>query len=103
MRNLAAVCVLLVLLFPLSARAQEGNARALALAKKSAAARDALSFLKYQAARIQDSTLRDAVQSILDDPAPTFMELYPDAATKEKVRTDLVEAGLLDANVTVAQ
>lgn len=101
MRNV--IVALLVVLLPAAASAQEGNARALALAKKSSEGREAMAFLKGQASKIQDVPLREAVQSILEDPAPTFMELYPDAASKDKVRQELVDAGLLDAAVTTDQ
>src|SRR5688500_6981000 len=88
-------------LAPAAAPAQQGNARALAIAKKSAESRDALDFITMHAARIKDANLRKTVSDLLGDPTPTWLALYPDAEAKESLRKKLVEAGLLAEDVTV--
>jgi len=78
------------------ARAQEGNARAEAIARASAPAKAALAFIASQARRIRDPSLRSAVRELLANPAPTFMARHPDAAARERAYRALVDAGLLD-------
>ncbi|GAK50068.1 hypothetical protein U14_01294 [Candidatus Moduliflexus flocculans] len=52
--------------------------------------------LRSAAAGISDATIRNIVQAILDNPAPTFMERYQSAAEKAALRKELIAAGLLD-------
>ncbi|HVO29142.1 MAG TPA: metal-dependent phosphohydrolase [bacterium] len=86
---------------PRAARAQDGLARAQALAKQSTDARDAMETLRFQAGKIQDPALKAAAKDLLENPAPTFMQAWPDAAAREKVRGALVEAKLLAPDVSV--
>jgi len=88
---------------PALVRAQQGNARAEELAKKSANAARAMAALRAHAARIQAPAVRAAVTAILDNPAPTFMARHPDAAARQTIRAALVAEGLLDAAVSVEQ
>jgi hypothetical protein len=96
-----AVAAIAFLLAAFSADAVElDNARAEKLAKGNATAKVSMEFVLKQARRIKDPKVRTAVLAILANPAPTFMSRYPDTASKEAIRSRLVEEGLLAAMVT---
>lgn len=94
---------LLITLGAGSAVAQQGNARAEALAKQSTNAARAMATLRAHAARIKAPAVRAVVSAMLDNPAPTFMMRHREPAARQAVRTALVNEGLLDAAVTVDQ
>jgi len=88
---------LTLLLFAAStASAQEGNARAEAIAQTSPHAKAALAFIESQIAQLHDPALRSAVKAMVSNPAPTFMARWPDAAARAKAHAALVKEGLLD-------
>ena len=93
----------LLLAFPLCARAQEGNAKAIELAKANLNAKMSFEFLVATAKTIGDPQLRSVTLAMLENPAPTFFARYPDAASREDARKSLIAAGLIDAAVTVEQ
>ena len=73
------------------------------MAEKSYLIQDAWSHLKMMVKEIKDPGLRVALEGVLKNPAPTFMERYPDAASKAALRKELVQAGLLDSAITDAE
>lgn len=103
MRALATLA--LFCLLPLgSARAIElDNARAERMAKSNATGVSSLAFIRQHAKKIKNAKLRAYVESVLTNPAPTFMSRYPDAASREAIRAKLVEEGLLAVTVTTAE
>ncbi|HYV49136.1 MAG TPA: hypothetical protein VFA20_29955 [Myxococcaceae bacterium] len=93
---LARALLPLALVWSLHASAQEGNARAEAIAQASPNAKAALAFIESQIAQLRDPTLRAAVKAMVSNPAPTFMARWPDAAARAKAHAALVKEGLLD-------
>jgi hypothetical protein len=85
---------------PLAARAQDGNARATAIAAHAPRAKAALAYIVEQAKRIQRAPIRTATRSIVENPAPTFMGALVRPEDRARVRDRLVEAHLLDPSVT---
>jgi hypothetical protein len=100
-RSVAVSCLLLLAALAPAARAQEGNARAEAIAREAAPGKAALAWLTARVQEIRNPVIREATLSLLANPVPTFMALYPDAQAREAVRAELVAAGLLDASVPV--
>lgn len=88
-------------LVPATAAAQDGLPRATTIARQNQATNDAMEFLRFQAKKIKDPAIATATKDILENPAPTFMTLWPDAAARAQARQQLVDAGLLSADVTV--
>lgn len=80
-----------------------GNAKATALAKSNLNATMSYEFLIATAKTIKDPKLKALTLAILENPAPTFLARLPDAASREAVRAELKEAGLIDGGVTVDQ
>ncbi len=85
------------------AHAQDGNARAERLAKKSAEAERAMRYLDERAQAIKDPALKAAANELLKNPAPTFLRRFVTAADREQARAALVAAGFLDGKVSLAQ
>jgi len=94
----SAMLASLVLAGPWSAAAvaQEGNARAEAIAQASPGGKAALAFIESQIAQLRDPALRSAVKAMVANPAPTFMARWPDAAARARAHAALVKEGLLD-------
>jgi hypothetical protein len=83
--------------------AQEGNARALAIAKRSRSAAAAMRSLRREAKTLSDPALRAFAVSMLSKPAPGFMSRLADDTQRERVRAALVAEALLDARVPTSQ
>jgi hypothetical protein len=103
-----ALALAVLMLFAAVASAQEGNARALAIAKRSRDSEASLQFIRQAveampAKALEDVRLKQETLALLDNPAPTFMKRLATPEAREGVRKELVKAGLLDASVTVAQ
>jgi len=96
MIDLRSLTLLLAGLWSATSLAQEGNARAEAIARASTSAKSSMAFIQAQVQQIRDPTTRAAVKSLLANPVPTFMARLPDAAARARVHQELVDAGLLD-------
>src|SRR5262245_9424400 len=97
MLHLRSLVLLPIGLWSAAGLAQEGNARAEAIARTSTSARSAMAFIQAQASQIRDPATRAAVKSLLANPAPTSMARLPDAAARAGAHRALADAGLLDA------
>jgi hypothetical protein len=90
-----------VWLAAMPAVAQEANPRAEALARRCTSCVRSLEYLRREAGALRDPALRRLSLSLLDDPAPTFMARLQAPEARAGVHRALVEAGLLDAKVSV--
>lgn len=74
------------------------NMSATEMAQKSSCVQTNYHYLRQTVATISDTALRRQVLSIVDNPAPTLMALYPTTSKRDAVRQQLVSAGLLAAD-----
>ncbi|WP_456325842.1 metal-dependent phosphohydrolase [Desulfonauticus submarinus] len=72
------------------------------MAEKSYLIQDAWNSLKIAVKGIKDPGSRILVEDILKNPAPTFMERYPDRASRAVLRKKLIKARLLDESISEA-
>lgn len=72
-----------------------GNRRAEEIARQSKIVQSSFQFLRANALRISNPTLRKHVLALLDNPAPTFYRLSPTRADKEKVFKELLARGFV--------
>ncbi|MBP2650183.1 MAG: hypothetical protein H6Q74_1008 [Firmicutes bacterium] len=72
----------------------------LAMAQNSELVRNAYSYIRKTVNEIRDIDLRNAVNGIINNPAPTFMKRYLDDQSKQVIWQRLVNANLLDHNVS---
>ncbi len=82
-----------------TAWAQDGNARAAAIAARSKTTQEAARFLRQQAGRISNPAIATATKALPDNPAPTFMAAWPDLPSRERIRQQLASLHLVDASV----
>jgi len=68
----------------------------LAMAEKSLLVQESWKTIQTFLAQIGDWKIRQLTESILQNPAPTFMERYLEHGAKEELRRALLKAGLLD-------
>ena len=71
------------------------NMNPIAMSENSPFIKPAYDTLLKTAGEIQNAALRSATLEILQNPAPTLMELYPNDGAKEAVKQKLVAAGYL--------
>ena len=74
-----------------------------AMANRSIYVKNSYEYLLKSANMIADRALRETVVGYLKNPAPRLLERYPDAASRENVRQELVAAGYLKPELAVHQ
>jgi hypothetical protein len=81
---------------------QAGNEHAARIAATNARAQRALKDITAQVQQLKNPALKKAVLELLASPKPSFMDRYSTPEARERVRQQLVDAGLLDAAVKTA-
>ena len=72
-----------------------------AMADKSVPVQKSYDYLLKTAGTIQDASLRKETLEILKNPAPRLTELYGDSGSREKIKTQLVDAGYVKASAAI--
>lgn len=74
----------------------------LEMGKRSSHVKNSFNYLIENATQISNNQIKSAVSELLNNPAPTLMNMYSSTGEKEKVRTRLVDSGYLKSDVTTA-